>query len=183
MSLASYAFALLMLFFLKFFISIGIRLKLHTYDDVLQALHALEIKNPNVLLNIPEENKKDKKKLPKDFISGKPDTTKYLHNKMSKECLLRCQHNGEVLDKILFEKSRVYIKTPDKNHHCFYQAVLTSLHEYISDLEGFHKYTAVHLKYQMLIHLIENAHNTKLMKQIFNQAWFEIMCLHACPKA
>ena len=121
--------------------------------------------------------------MPKDFISGKPDTTKYLHNKMSKECLLRCQQDGEAIDKILFEKSRVYIKTPNKNHHCFYQAVLTSLHEYISDLEGFHKYTTVHLKYQMLIHLIENLHNIKLMKQIFDQAWYEIMCLHACPKA
>ena len=51
---------MLLLFFLLFFISKGIRLKLHTYDDVLQALHALEIKNPNVLLNIPEENKKEK---------------------------------------------------------------------------------------------------------------------------
>ena len=68
---------------------------------------------------------------------------------MSKECLLRCQQDREALDKILFEKFRVYIKTPDKNHHCFYQAVLTSLHEYISDLEGFHKNIAVHLKYQM----------------------------------
>ena len=77
----------------------------------------------------------------------------------------------------------MYIQIPDKNHHCFYQAVLTSLHEYISDLEGFHKYTAVHLKYQMLIHLIENLHNTKLMKQIFDQAWYKIICLHACPKA
>ena len=43
-------------FFLLFFISIGIRLNLHTYDDVLEALHALEIKNSNVLFNIPEKN-------------------------------------------------------------------------------------------------------------------------------
>ena len=82
----------------------------------------------------------------------------------------------------MFEKFRVYIKTPDKNHHCFYQTFLTSLHQYISDLEGFHKYTAVHLKYQMLTHLIENLPNTELMKQIFDQAWYEIMCLQACPK-
>ena len=79
------------------------------------------------------------------------------------------------MEKILFEKSRVYIKTPDKNHHCFYQAVLTSLHQYISDLEGFYKYTTVHLKYQMLIHLIENLPNTELMKQIFDQAWYKIV--------
>ena len=52
-------------FFSFFFNSIVIRLKLHTYDNVLQGLHALEIKNPNVLLNIPEENKKGKKKIPK----------------------------------------------------------------------------------------------------------------------
>ena len=101
----------------------------------------------------------------KDLIPGSPDRTKYPHNKMSKECLLRCQQDGEVMEKILFEKSRMYIKTPDKNNHCFYQVALTSLHQYISDLEGFHKYTTVHLKYQMLIHLIPN---TELMKQIFD---------------
>ena len=87
------------------------------------------------------------------------------------------------MEKILFEKSRVYIKTPDNNNHRFYQTVLTSLHQYISDLEGFHKYTTVHLKYQMLMHLIENVPNTELIKQIFDQAWYEIMCLHVCPKA
>ena len=54
-----------MLFFLLVFILIGIRLKLHIYDDVLQALHDLEIKNPNVLLYISEKNKKGKKKCPK----------------------------------------------------------------------------------------------------------------------
>ena len=121
--------------------------------------------------------------MPKDLIPGSPDSNKYPHNKTSKECLLRCRQYGEVMEKILFEKSRVFIKTPDKNHHCFYQAVLTSLHQYISDLEGFHKYTAVHLKYQMLIHLIENLPNTELMKQIFDQAWYKIMCFHACLKA
>ena len=62
-------------FFLLFFISIGIRLKSHTYDDVLETLHALEIKNPNVFLNIPEENKKGKKKISKDLIHGSPDST------------------------------------------------------------------------------------------------------------
>ena len=108
--------------------------------------------------------------MPKDLIPGSPDSTKYQYNKTSKECLLRCRQDGEVMEKILFEKSRVYIKTPDKNHHCFYQAVLTSLHQYISDPEGFHKYTAVHLKDQMLIHLIENLPNTELMTQIFDQA-------------
>ena len=116
----------------------------------------------------------------KDLIPGKPDTTKY---KTSKEFLLRCQQDGEVMDKILFERSRVYNKTLDKNHHCFYQAALTSLHQYISDLEGFHKQTTVHLKYQMLIHLMENLPNKELMKQIFDQAWYEIMCLHVFPKA
>ena len=35
----------------------------------------------------------------------------------------------------------------------------------------------------MLIHLKENLPNTELMKQIFDQAWYEIMCLYACPKA
>ena len=101
---------------------------------------------------------------------------------MSKECLLRCQQDGKVMEKILFEKSRVYIKTPDKNNHCSYQAVLTSLHQYISDLEGFHKYTAVHSKDQLLIHLKENLPNTELMNQIFTQAWYKIMCPHSCPK-
>ena len=35
----------------------------------------------------------------------------------------------------------------------------------------------------MLIHLIENLPNTELMKQIFDQVWYKIMCFHACPKA
>ena len=148
-------------FFFFFFNSIGIRLKLHTYGNVLQALHALEIKNPNVLLNIPKENKKGRKKIPKDLIPGSPDSTKYLHIKMSKECLLRHQQDGKVMEKILFEKSKVYIKTPDKNNHCSYQAVLTSLHQYISDLEGFHKYTAVYLKYHWWNKYLPK-HGTKL---------------------
>ena len=172
-----------MLVFFYFFISIGIRLKLHTYDNELQALHALEIKNPNVLLNIPEENKKGKKKMSKDLIPGKPDTTKYPHNKTSKECLLRCQQDGEVWKRFCLTSLGCILKTPDKNHHCFYQAVLTSLHQYINDLEVFHKYTTEHLMYQMLIHLIENLPNKELMKQIFDQAWYKIMCLHACPEA
>ena len=85
----------------------------------------------------------------------------------SKDCLLRCEQDGENLDMILYDKSRVYIKTHDQNYHCFYQAVLTSLHQYIKHLEGFNKYTAVHLKYQMLLHLLNNIQNTKLMKKIF----------------
>ena len=34
---------------------------MYTYDDVLDALHALELKKPNVLLNIPENEKRGKK--------------------------------------------------------------------------------------------------------------------------
>ena len=52
--------------------------------------------------------------MPRDLIPGSPDSTKYPHNKTSKECLLRCQQDGEVMEKILFEKSGVYIKTPRK---------------------------------------------------------------------
>ena len=62
--------ALLMLFFLLFFKQIGIRLKMYTYDDVIDALHDLELKNPNVLLNIPENEKRGKKTFPKDHIPG-----------------------------------------------------------------------------------------------------------------
>ena len=50
---------------------------MYTHDDVLDALHDLELKNPNVLLNIPENEKRDKKTFPKDHIPGSPDTTKY----------------------------------------------------------------------------------------------------------
>ena len=63
---------------------------MYTYDDVLDALHDLEPKNPNVLLNIPENEKRSKKTFPKDHIPGSPDTTKYPHNKTSRDCLLRC---------------------------------------------------------------------------------------------
>ena len=34
---------------------------MYTYDDVLDALHDLELKNPNVLLNIPENKEIGKK--------------------------------------------------------------------------------------------------------------------------
>ena len=156
---------------------------MHTYDDVLRALHDLELKNPKVLLNIPENNTKGKGKIPKDHIPFSPDTTKYPHNNTSKDCLLRCEQDGKNLDKILYDKSRVYIKTHDQNHHCFYQAVLTSLHQYIKHLEGFNKYTTVHRKYQMLLHLLNNIQNRKLMKKIFGHAWFEIIFLRTCPKA
>ena len=104
---------------------------MHTHDDVLKALHDLELKNPNVLLNIPESDKRGKKRIPKDLISGSPVTTKYPHIKTFRDCILKCRQDGEALDKILFEKSRVYVKTPDRNNHCFYQSVLTSLHDYI----------------------------------------------------
>ena len=156
---------------------------MHTHDNVLQALHDLELKNPKVLLNISENNTEGKGKIPKDHIPCSPDTTKYPHNNTSNNCLLRCEQDGENLDKILYDKSRVHIKTHDQNHHCFYQAVPTSLHQYIKHLEGFNKYTTVHLKYQMLLHLLSNIQNTKLMKKIFGHAWFEIIFLRTCPKA
>ena len=35
----------------------------------------------------------------------------------------------------------------------------------------------------MLIHVTENLPNKELIKQIFDQAWYKIMCLHACYKA
>ena len=149
---------------------------MHTYDDVLKALNNLELKNPNVLLNIPESDKRGKKRIPKDHIPGSPDTTKYPHNKTSRDCILKCRQDGEALDKILFEKSRVYVKTPDRNNHCFYQG-------YIKGLKNFCKCTAVHLKYQMMLHLLKNIHNTELMKQIFAEAWYEIMGFHTCSKA
>ena len=159
--------SLCLCFLLCFFFKIGIKLKMHTYDDVLTALHDLELKNPNVLLNIPESDKRGNKKIPKDLVPGSPDTTKYPHNKTSRDYILKCRQDGEALDKILFEKSRVYVKIPVRNNHCFYQSVLTSLHKYIKGLKNFHKYTAVHLKYQMMLHLLKNIHNTELMKQIF----------------
>ena len=56
---------------------------MYTYDDVLDPLHDLELKNPNVILNIPENEKRGKKTFPKDHIPGSPDTTKYPHNKTS----------------------------------------------------------------------------------------------------
>ena len=34
---------------------------MYTYDGVLDALHDLELKNPNVLLNIPENRKEAKR--------------------------------------------------------------------------------------------------------------------------
>ena len=50
---------------------------------------------------------------------------------------------------------------------------LSSSHDisasFLNDLGGFHKYTTVHLKYQMLIHLRENLPNTELMKQILTK--------------
>ena len=156
---------------------------MYTYDDVLDALHDLELKNPNVLLSIPENEKRGKKTFPKDHIPGSPDTTKYLHNKTSRDCLLRCRQDGNNLDKILYEKSIVYVKTPQRNNHCFYQAVLSSMHESIKGLKHFHSYTAVHLKYQMLLHLMKNIHKTELMKEIFGHAWFKIIILNTCPKA
>ena len=76
---------------------------MYTYHDVLDALHDLEHKNPNVLLNIPENEKRGKKSFPKDHIPGSPDTTKY--PKTSRDCLLRCRQDGNNLDKILYEKS------------------------------------------------------------------------------
>ena len=143
---------------------------MYTYDDILDALHDLELKNPNVLLNIPENEKRGKKTFLRDHIPGSPDTTKYPHNKTSRDCLLRCRQDGNNLDKILYEKSVVYVKTPQRNNHCFYQVVLSSMHESIKGLKHFHTYTAIHLKYQMLLHLMKNIHKTELMKEIFGHA-------------
>ena len=156
---------------------------MYTYDDVLNALHDLELKNPDVLLNIPENDTRGKLKIPRDILPGTPDTAVYKHNKTCRECLLKCKQDGEAMEKNLKDNSRVYFKTTDKNNHCFYQSELTYLHEHINEIEGFNKYTAVHLKYQMLMHLIANLSNTELMKKIFTHAWFKIMVLHACPKA
>ena len=156
---------------------------MHTCDDTLKALHDLELKNPNVLLNIPESDKSGKKRIPKDLIPGSPDTTIYPHNKTSSDCILKYRQDGEALDKILFQKSKVYVKTPDRNNHCCYQCVLTSLHEYIKGLKNFHKYNAVQLKYQIMLHLLKNIHNRELMKQIFAEAWYKIMCFNTCPTA
>ena len=78
-------------------------------------MHDLELKNPKVLLNIPENNTKGKGKIPKDHIPCSPDTTKYPHNNTSKDCLLRCEQDGENLDKILYDNqectSKPMIKT------------------------------------------------------------------------
>ena len=35
----------------------------------------------------------------------------------------------------------------------------------------------------MLLHLLNNKQNIKLMKKIFDHAWFEIIFLITCPKA
>ena len=66
---------------------------MHTYDDVLKALYDLELKNPDVLLNIWKWQK-GKKRIPKDHIPGSPDTTKYPHNKTSRDCILKCRQDG-----------------------------------------------------------------------------------------
>ena len=86
-----------------------------------------------MLLNIPENEERGKKTFPKDHIPGSLDTTKYPHNKKSRDCLLRCRQDGHNLD----EKSIVYVKTPQRNNHCFYEAVLSSMHEYIKGLKHF----------------------------------------------
>ena len=100
-------------------------------------LHALQLKNPDVLLNVPGTDTKGKLKIPKDLVQGSPDTTVYEHNKTSRDCLLKCKQDGEAMEKNLREKSRVYVETQDNSNHCFYESVLTSLHEHIKNQKTF----------------------------------------------
>ena len=112
---------------------------MYTYDDVLNALHDLEKKNPKVL-NIPfEDNKLGKEQMIDEEVSYELDTKRYKTDVMSRDCYLRSKQESQNLRNILKRKCRNYksVKTPITYGLCFYESVLISTYEcYITTMSN-----------------------------------------------
>ena len=109
-----YFYILCLLLFMYLCFILDLRLNMYTYDDVLNALHDLEKKNPKVL-NLPfEDNKLGKEQMIDKEVSYELDTKRYKTDVMSRDCYLRSKQESQILRNILKRKCRnyKYVKTP-----------------------------------------------------------------------
>ena len=132
---------------------------MYTYDEVIDALNDLEERNPKIL-NIPMEGEEivglDEIIDSDNSALHVVDKMQYKEDMMSKDCLLRCKQESTEVRQILKEHCRnsKYVKTSAEYELCFYKAILISIHDFISKLDNFREYTALHLKYQILNFII-----------------------------
>ena len=60
------------------------------------------------------------------------------------------------------QKLLVCKETPIDNGLCFYESILICTYEFLHNCSNFENYTSVHLKYDILMFVIKNFHNTQL---------------------
>ena len=144
---------------------------------MVNALHELEKRNPKVL-NIPfEDDKLGKDVMIDEDIPYEVDKKKYKMDQMAKDCYLRSKQESTNLRNILKRQCRnyKYVKTPIDHGLCLYESILISAHEWLNQLPNFENYTSVHLKYDILMFIINNFDNTQLLSEIMIGAISEVM--------
>ena len=68
--------------------------------------------------------------------------------KIVTECVLQNQAEGYALQSFMEKHKLEYIKTDDSNSHCFYEALLTCMTQFLTQ-DVMESWTAVHLKYDL----------------------------------
>ena len=101
--------------------------------------------------------------------------------KLVDACILSGKNEGLALQKFLRKHKLSYVETDSENHHCFYQALRTSIHplfsrslfkhnctktEILSDTD---QYTAVHLKYQILTTMMDFYQKSEFFEEIMKE--------------
>ena len=59
-----------------------------------------------------------------------------------------------------------YLKTAITDGLFFYESILISTYEFLHDVDNFKNYTSVHLKYDILMFVINSFDNTQLLSEI-----------------
>ena len=144
---------------------------------MVNALHELEQRNPKVL-NIPfEDDKVGKDVMIDEDMPHEVEKKKYKMDQMAKDCYLRSKQESTNLRNILKRQCRndKYVKTPGEHGLCLYESILISGYEWLNQLPNFENYTSVHLKYDILMFVINNFDNTQLLSKIMIGAIAEAM--------
>ena len=103
---------------------------------MIDALNDLEKRNPKIL-NIPLE--KEEIIVDNEECPCEEDNAVYEKDIMPINCLLRCKQESSEVRKLLKDhcKNSKYVKTSAQYELCFYEAILISLHNFISELDNF----------------------------------------------
>ena len=155
-------------------------LRCTTRDDVLDAIEKTKKKYPQANFNTLTKQKGNTLPIERPPSGKSVDNldTEVTQNDASLDCLLRNATEGAYIKYLLQPTGNKYVTTDWTLELCTYEAIVISLFSTLSkDEYMLENYTALDLKNQMLIFILENYYINEELRDILNNHMAETLLL------